>query len=105
MESTAIVKEDQGCCPAGSHGAPASAYTEAKGTVMKATLNGIEVDCYEVGPVDAKVAIIAVHDIFGIHASRVKALADFLADHGCRVILPDWHKNESVVPGDQADPA
>ena len=61
------------------------------------TVNGTEVQCYEVGPKDAKTVFVFVHDIFDMHAGRCKGLADFLADQGFRVIFPDMHKGEPVV--------
>jgi len=80
------------CCPIGSHGPPASSYTDCKGIMTTVKLSGNEVQQYEVGPKDSKTVFVFVHDIFDMHAGRCKGLADFLADHGFRVIFPDLHK-------------
>ena len=87
----------ESCCPEGSHGLPASAYTDAKGTMEKMTLDGKEVDTYVVGSADAKLTVVFIGDIFSIHAGRIKGLADFLAEKGHRVVVPDWHKGDSLV--------
>ena len=49
-------------------------------------------------------AVVFVGDIFSIHKNRVKGLADFLADKGYYVVVPDWHKGDSMVlePGFEA---
>lgn len=62
-------------------------------------LDGKEIPTYTVGPTDAKMTVIFVHDIFGMHEGRVKALCDFLAEKGYRVVFPDWHKGDSIVFG------
>jgi dienelactone hydrolase len=40
--------------------------------------------------------IIFVGDIFSIHEGRKKACCDFLAEQGYRVVLPDFHKGDSL---------
>jgi len=61
------------------------------------TLDGKEIPTYTVGPTDANLTVIIVHDIFSMHEGRVKANCDFLAELGYRVVLPDWHKGDSMV--------
>jgi dienelactone hydrolase len=88
------------CCPPGSHGRAASHYLNAKGQMEKWTLAGNEIDVYTVGPADAHTTVVAVVDIFGIHEGRIKGCCDFLAERGHRVILPDFHKGDSIVMED-----
>jgi dienelactone hydrolase len=85
------------CCPEGSHGLPASAYIDGKGKLETWTLDSKSIETYVIGPEDAKMNVVFVQDIFSMHATRVKGLADFLADKGYRVVLPDWHKGDSMV--------
>jgi dienelactone hydrolase len=59
-------------------------------------LDGKEIPTYTVGPTDTKLTVIFVHDIFSMHEGRVKALCDYLAEIGCRVVFPDWHKGDSI---------
>jgi dienelactone hydrolase len=59
-------------------------------------LDGYDVPVYVVGPADAKTTVVFIHDIFSIHEGRVKALCDFLAELGYRVVFPDWHKGDSL---------
>ena len=44
------------------------------------TLDGKEIPTYTVGPTDAKLTVICVHDIFSMHEGRVKANCDYLAE-------------------------
>jgi len=73
-------EKDLPCCPKGSHGKPASQYLEAKGSMETWTLDGKELPTYITGPADAKITILAVHDIFNMNETRVKACCDYLAD-------------------------
>ena len=49
-----------------------------------------------VGPKDAKMTVVYIGDIFSIHTGRIKAMADFLADRGFHVVVPDFHKGDSM---------
>ena len=60
-------------------------------------LDGQDVPTYVVGAADSKTVVVFVHDIFSPNEGRAKALCDFLADNGCRVVFPDWHKGDYMV--------
>ena len=59
-------------------------------------LDGKDIPTYTVGPADSNFTVFFVHDIFGMHEGRVKALCDYLAERGYRVVFPDWHKGDSI---------
>lgn len=44
--------------------------------------------------------MLAIGDIFSIHEGRIKGCSDFLAERGHRVVVPDFHKGDSMVMGD-----
>jgi len=48
-----------------------------------------------VGPKDAKMTLVFIGDIFSNNSSRIKENADFLADRGFHVVVPDFHKGDS----------
>jgi hypothetical protein len=45
--------------------------------------------------------VVFVHDIFIMHVSRVKALADYLGDKCYRVVLPDCHMGDYIEMGSE----
>ena len=54
-------------------------------------LNGKDISVYTVGPLDSKMILMCVTDIFSMNETRVKACCDFLADNGFRIVFPDLH--------------
>ena len=91
--------EPVSCCPPGSHGRAASDSTDTKGQTETWHLDGKDIPVYTVGPSDAALTVVFVHDIFSMHEGRVKSHCDFLAELGYRVVFPDWHKGDSLEQG------
>jgi len=85
-----------GCCPPTAHG-PATSFTgELKGEYQTWTLDGKEVQVYVTGSKDAEKTVVFFPDIFGIKHGRVCANADFLAERGLHVLVPDTHFGDPV---------
>jgi len=59
-----------------------------KGVVEKIAATGIDV--YRVGK--SEKCIIWNYDVFGFDGGRTKQMADFVADHGYMVIIPDYYR-------------
>ncbi|PWA03556.1 hypothetical protein BB558_000240 [Smittium angustum] len=55
-----------------------------------------DLDCYVVGDINAKAAIIYIYDIFSLHPNAYQG-CDILAKSGFRVIMPDLLRNDQTV--------
>lgn len=75
----------KGCCPPESHPAleESKEYTQL-GKIE--TIGGLEL--YHVGDKNAKKGLLVLPEIFGIHAGRLKIIADYFSEQGYYVVLP-----------------
>ncbi|KAF2102917.1 alpha/beta-hydrolase [Rhizodiscina lignyota] len=53
-----------------------------------------DLEVYETGDPDAKQALVAIHDIFGLHSNTLQG-ADYLAQlRGYRIVIPDFFRGK-----------
>lgn len=80
------------CCPSGAWGELKNPDYVPKGTTEKIG----DLDIYQVG--NSSKVIIWNYDIFGPDGGRTKQMADFLADHGYMVLMPDYYRGKTKDP-------
>jgi len=79
------------CCEGGM---PAAEAKDPVGVVT--TLGTLPI--YETGEKGKSYAIVAAYDIFGFDVKRTKVVCDQIASAlGCKVILPDFFRNDDVL--------
>jgi len=71
------------CCPPGS--AP---YLEATYKATGDVLEQESFSAYVVGPTDSTKAVVLIPDIYGWNGGRTRAVADYFASQGYRVVVP-----------------
>lgn len=81
-------KKMSGCCPTNSWGKLNNPDYKPKGVVEKVAATNI--DLYRVGK--SEKCIIWNYDVFGFDGGRTRQMADFVADHGYMVIVPDYYR-------------
>merc|ERR1712213_153257 len=77
-----------GCCPDNSWGKLNNPDYKAKGVVEK--IQETNIDVYRVGK--SEKCVIWNYDIFGFDGGRTRQMADFVADQGFLVIMPDYYR-------------
>jgi len=77
-----------GCCPPGSLPKRAPGAHQAKGKYTKAG----DLDVYVSGEGKNGGGILLCCEIFGIKSGDLAEFADYFADNGYLVVLPDWHR-------------
>jgi len=78
------------CCPENSWGKLNNPGYKAKGIVEK--IQETNIDVYRVG--ESEKCIIWNYDVFGFDGGRTRQMADFIADHGYMVIIPDYYRGK-----------
>lgn len=90
--STTTMSTPSSCCPSGSWGELKNPNYVAKGQVDE--VDGLSL--YRVG--NSSKCIIWNYDIFGFEGGRSRQMADFLADNGYMVIMPDYYRGKMKDP-------
>ncbi|XP_019197224.1 PREDICTED: endo-1,3;1,4-beta-D-glucanase-like [Ipomoea nil] len=72
---------------------PKLCYSYGAGKVQQ--LGGL--NCYVSGPLDSKLAILLVSDVFGYEATNLRKLADKIGGAGFYVVVPDFFHGDPYV--------
>merc|ERR1712002_1080940 len=87
MGSIKLERKMSSCCPENSWGKLNNPDYKAKGIVEK--IKETNIDVYRVGK--SEKCVIWNYDIFGFDGGRTRQMADFVADQGFLVIMPDYY--------------
>jgi len=90
ITSIKLERKMSGCCPENSWGKLNNPDYKAKGIVEK--INETNIDVYRVGK--SEKCIIWNYDVFGFDGGRTRQMADFVAEHGYMVIIPDYYRGQ-----------
>jgi len=93
MSEGKLTTECEGCCPAGSHPKrPAGAHTP-KGKYQK--IDDLEV--YVSGEAKSGLGLLLSPEVFGIKTGDLAELADFFAEGGYMVVMPDYFRGNYIT--------